>query len=173
MHAGWKPDALRSALAAIQDEGFTQADLAELADVNRSQVNRWTRGENRPTYDKALLLARRIARKNQRLADEFMTAAGYGPPGAEPEPWPLGIQPEDDHEQFILEHDGLTDDDKRLMIRSYRKAKEEFGPPPELDDTQPGDRSHGRAASLATAGQPRAQPGKSGPPAAQPASPAA
>ena len=78
MHAGgWNPGALSAALSAMQDEGLSQGDIAKLAGVNRSQVNRWARGEHRPAYDRALRLARATAARMPAVAARFMTAAGY------------------------------------------------------------------------------------------------
>jgi len=147
MHGGWNPGALRAVLAAIQDAGFTQGDLAKLARVNRSQVNRWARGENRPAYDRALLLARRIARDYPGLAAEFMAASGYGAAEAEPEPDSLGIAPEDDHERYILAHPDLSDDDKRLMIASHRKYPVPAPAPPAAPAEESGATRPGSAAS--------------------------
>src|SRR5215471_3740289 len=72
----------------MQNEGLGQGEIAELAGVNRSQVNRWARGENRPTYDRALQLARRAGRRMPELAARFMAAAGY--------PWDGSTDPADD-----------------------------------------------------------------------------
>lgn len=89
MHGDWSPGPLRDALAAMQEEGYTQGDIARLSGVNRSQVNRWARGENRPTYDRALQLARHIGRRHPAVAAQFMTASGYTWAGdTEPEPEP-------------------------------------------------------------------------------------
>lgn len=94
MHGEWSPGELRAALAAIQDQGLGQGEIAKLAGVNRSQVNRWARGENRPTYDKALRLARRIGVRHPGLAAALMAASGYtwdGVTEPEPEPEQAGI----------------------------------------------------------------------------------
>jgi transcriptional regulator with XRE-family HTH domain len=51
--------------------------MARLAGVNRSQVNRWSRGENRPGYDPVRSLAAAVWRKHPDLARELVEASGY------------------------------------------------------------------------------------------------
>jgi transcriptional regulator with XRE-family HTH domain len=106
----------------MEDAGFGQGDIAELAGVNRSQVNRWARGENRPTYDKALQLARRTGGRLPRVAARFMAAAGYawdGKTEAEPGPRPL-IAPE--VEDAVRQH-AESPEEAEALLAAMRERK--------------------------------------------------
>jgi len=78
----WDRDAFQRALAQISERAhLSQAEFAALAGRSRSQFNRWTRAENRPTYDAVAGLAAAITRRYPELADlarELLEAAGYG-----------------------------------------------------------------------------------------------
>ena len=65
--------------------------MARMAGVNRSQVNRWSRGENRPGYDPVRKLALAVWRSRPDLARELVEASGYAwaEPGEVPEPPPI------------------------------------------------------------------------------------
>lgn len=84
----WSAPRVAAVLASLRKDGISESRLARMAGVNRSQVNRWGRGENRPGYDAARRLASYLRREHPDLADELLAAAGYGPPGSEPEPEP-------------------------------------------------------------------------------------
>jgi transcriptional regulator with XRE-family HTH domain len=66
-----------AALAALSDAGITQSRMGRLAGVNRSQVNRWSRGENRPGYDPVRRLAAALFPQFPVLAEELVEASGY------------------------------------------------------------------------------------------------
>jgi len=78
----WSGTRVASALARLGDAGYPQARLARMAGVNRSQVNRWTRGENRPGYDAVRRLAIGVWHRHPELARELVEASGY--PWTEP-----------------------------------------------------------------------------------------
>ncbi len=137
MHGDWSPPALRAALAAIQDAGYDQGEIAGLAAVNRSQVNRWARGENRPTYDKALRLARRMARRRADLAARLMTAAGYS--------WDGQPEPETERADVLADRFGPEDADRMKKVflarpdgeAILREMEKEFRPPGEEGGSRP------------------------------------
>lgn len=88
----WDRDAFQRALREISARAhLSQAEFAALAGRSRSQFNRWTRAENRPTYDAVAGLATAITSRYPELADlaqELLEAAGYahlssGPPSRE------------------------------------------------------------------------------------------
>lgn len=59
---------------------LTQADLAVLAGRSRSQINRWSRAENQPTFAAVQRLASAVATKHPEIAEltsELMEVAGY------------------------------------------------------------------------------------------------
>lgn len=87
----WSASRVAAALAELADSGMPQSRLARLAGVNRSQINRWSRGENRPGYDPVRRLAAGIWRTHPRLAKELVVASGYAwaEPVDAPEPDPL------------------------------------------------------------------------------------
>jgi transcriptional regulator with XRE-family HTH domain len=78
----WSASRFAAALGALEDAGLTQSRLARLAGVHRSQVNRWSRGENRPGYDPVRRLAVATWRQHPGIARELVEASGY--PWAEP-----------------------------------------------------------------------------------------
>src|SRR5215469_9063524 len=94
MHA-WQPRRLADAFGAVSDTGLTRSDIARIAGVHRSQVSRWFRGEQRPGYDSAMLIAGYLRQQHPDLADEFTAAAGYGgpvDPASRPDPVPPGLR---------------------------------------------------------------------------------
>ena len=85
----WSGTRVAAALARLGDAGYPQSRLARMAGVNRSQVNRWSRAENRPGYDAVRKLAAGLWRAHPDLARELVEASGYAwsePPEAPPEP---------------------------------------------------------------------------------------
>lgn len=87
------PARLAAVFAAMTAAGLSKSDIARIAGVHRSQVSRWFTGETRPTYDTAMRLAAGIRPVHPELADEFVSAAGYGGPG-EPAPGPTPLDDE-------------------------------------------------------------------------------
>lgn len=87
----WSASRVAAVLASLKDAGITESRLARMAGVNRSQVNRWSRGENRPGYDAARRLAVAVYRDHPDLARELVAASGYvwAEPQDVPEPDPL------------------------------------------------------------------------------------
>lgn len=89
MHKEWSGARVAAALARLSDAGYPQSRLARLAGVNRSAVNRWSRGENRPTYDAVRRLSAGVWRAHPDEARELVEASGYAwsePSELEPEP---------------------------------------------------------------------------------------
>ena len=87
----WSASRVAAALAKLGDSGIPQTRLARMAGVNRSQVNRWSRGENRPGYDPVRRLAVALWQKQPEIARELVEASGYPwtEPDAVPEPPPI------------------------------------------------------------------------------------
>jgi len=87
----WSGTRITAALAALSDAGIPQSRMARMAGVNRSQVNRWSRGENRPGYDPVRKLALAVWRSHPGIARELVEASGYAwaEPGSVPEPPPI------------------------------------------------------------------------------------
>lgn len=84
----WSGRRVAAVLASLVDAGIPQSRLARMAGVNRSQVNRWSRGENRPGHDAVRRLAAAVYRQHPREARELIEASGYpwAEPGVIPEP---------------------------------------------------------------------------------------
>lgn len=80
----WDRETFRKVLDQIQDRTqLTEAELAALAGRSRSQVNRWTRAENQPTYEPLRRLVdglQRYGPEIRKLGTELLEAAGYAPP---------------------------------------------------------------------------------------------
>jgi len=61
--------------------GYTDADLASIADLHRSQPGRWSRGTSRPSPDALSSICARILddhpQQGPRVVLELCTAAGY------------------------------------------------------------------------------------------------
>lgn len=74
-----------AAFAAVEATGLSKSDIARIAGTHRSQVSRWVSGDQRPSYDRTMRLAAHLRRRYPDLAEELITAAGYGPAEAEPE----------------------------------------------------------------------------------------
>src|ERR1700761_7362903 len=89
----WSGARVAAALAALGDAGIQQARMARMAGVNRSQVNRWSRGENRPGYTPVRKLALAVWHKHPGIARELVEASGY--PWTEPEELPEPVIPPD------------------------------------------------------------------------------
>jgi len=87
MHNGgvWSPTRVASAVRRLEDAGYSQSKLARLAGLGqKSTVNRWSRGENRPGPDSVRQLAAAVYPAQPVLARELVEAAGY--PWVDPGP---------------------------------------------------------------------------------------
>lgn len=91
---------------ARERKRWTQRQLAEALQVNIKTVDNWENGRTFP--------------KNSVGAIEDVLEVRLN----EPSP---AIEPRDEHERHILANPRLTDDDKRLMIGSYRRAVAKTG----------------------------------------------
>jgi transcriptional regulator with XRE-family HTH domain len=97
------------AFAAVEAAGLSKTDIGRIAGVHRSQVSRWVSGEQRPSYERTMRLAAHLRRDRPDLADEIISATGYG---GDPPPDPL-VDPEvaailrrrypEDAEEYIAE----------------------------------------------------------------------
>jgi transcriptional regulator with XRE-family HTH domain len=90
----WSGSRVAAVLALLKDAGYSQSRMARLAGIgDRSTVNRWSRGENRPGPDAVRRLAAAVWPRQPELARELVEASGY--PWVEPqrEPEPL-VPPE-------------------------------------------------------------------------------
>lgn len=93
----WSGTRVAAALARLGDAGYPQSRLARMAGVNRSQVNRWSRGENRPGHDAVRRLAAAVWREHPDVARELVEASGYAwaePADAERSPPPARLREE-------------------------------------------------------------------------------
>jgi transcriptional regulator with XRE-family HTH domain len=85
----WAPERFRAVLAELQDKsGLSDAEIGDLAGKSRSQVNRWSRAENQPSFDGLNNLARALRAKGYSpelvaLGEELLQAAGYTTPAEE------------------------------------------------------------------------------------------
>jgi len=84
--------------------GMTQADLAARTGVTKTAVVNWESGRHFPK--------RKLGLIEQVLGISLEDKAAD----------PL-LEPQDDHEEFIVTSPRLTRDDKRQMIASYRRAR--------------------------------------------------
>lgn len=83
----WSAPKVAAALARLEDAGYAQPQMARLADVSQSTVNRWSRGRVQPGYSNVTRLAAAVWRHHPALARELVEASGYGwSEPAEPEP---------------------------------------------------------------------------------------
>jgi transcriptional regulator with XRE-family HTH domain len=108
-----------AAFAAVEAAGLSKTDIGRIAGVHRSQVSRWVSGEQRPSYERTMRLAAYLRREHPALAEEVITAAGYG---GDPDPEPL-VDPElaaalrkhvpDDAEEIIAELERRRSDGPR------------------------------------------------------------
>lgn len=95
----WSGSRVSAALALLKDAGYSQSRMAGLAGVgDRSTINRWSRGENRPGPDAVRRLAAAVWPRQPDLARELVEASGY--PWVEPQPEPV---PELDDDPETLE----------------------------------------------------------------------
>lgn len=96
----WSGSRVAAVLALLKDAGYSQSRMAKLAGVgDRSTVNRWSRGENRPGPDAVRRLAVAVWPRHPELARKLVEASGY--PWVEPsEPEPV---PELDDDPETLE----------------------------------------------------------------------
>lgn len=88
MHNEWSADRVAATLARLEDAGYPQPEMARLAGVSQSTVNRWSRGKVQPGYGTATRLAAAVWRRQPQLARELVEASGYAwaEPTGEPEP---------------------------------------------------------------------------------------
>jgi hypothetical protein len=88
-----------------------------MAEVNRSQVNRWGRGENRPGYDAARRLALAVYRDHPDLARELVEASGYpwSEPQDLPEPEPAPDLARDEPELYEALFRAYDGDEKKVL----------------------------------------------------------
>lgn len=152
MHIAWIPVQLAETLTAIQDvTGMSQREIARIAGVNRSQVNRWSHGESQPGYDKITRVALAIRQRgHEALAQQLMTASGYGvlpdgdtAPEAEPETeW-------ERWERSVLTNPHLPRDVAEAMVRDARDARDAYQA--ESSAGQPGGSSSGPSRPSAAA----------------------
>lgn len=83
MHTSpWNRERFKDVLDEIQKRtNLSQAELAQLAGRNRTQINRWLRAENQPSYGALQKLASATSARYPEvasLARELMESAGYG-----------------------------------------------------------------------------------------------
>jgi transcriptional regulator with XRE-family HTH domain len=124
-----KRRAARAVAARRGELGLTQQELAGAAGVDSKTIynlesrGRWPIARTRASIEKALDWP---VGEMERIA--------------ETEADPL-LEPQDDHEQFILSMDDLPRERKREMIASYRRARASgAGPFPSAPATAGGDR---------------------------------
>ena len=84
----WSAARIAAALARLEDTGLSQPNMARLAGVSQSTVNRWSRGKVQPGYAAVRKLAVAVWRKHPALAKELVEASGYAwaEPADAPEP---------------------------------------------------------------------------------------
>ena len=73
----WSAARIAAALAGLEDAGYSQPNMARLASVSQSTVNRWRRGKVQPGYAAVRKLAVAVWRKHPALARELVEASGY------------------------------------------------------------------------------------------------
>lgn len=82
MHTSqWNRERFKDVLEEIQKRtNLSQAELAQLAGRNRTQINRWLRAENQPSYGALQNLASATSARYPEIASlarDLMEAAGY------------------------------------------------------------------------------------------------
>lgn len=101
----------------LVERGISQAALARRLDVTSSAVNLWVKGRAQPTRDN-------IERIEDELAveprGELLQAAGYSPAANGSEPTV---------ESLIRADPGLDAEDKRVILRILRLARERHPEP--------------------------------------------
>lgn len=97
---------------ARERKRWTQQRLADAVDVSQKTIDNWENGRTSP-------------RSSIGALEEVL-----GVSLAQDEPPYLGIVARDDHERYVLAHQNLSDEDKRLMIASHRRHP--------LPDPEPG-----------------------------------
>ena len=90
----WNPELFAATLKEIIGAcSLTPARAADLADISRSQVNRWMRGENQPDYTNVHRLATALEDRYpglSALTTDLIIYAGYNrPAGQYSEPGPV------------------------------------------------------------------------------------
>lgn len=108
-----------------------------MAGVNRSQVNRWSRGENRPSHDAVRRLAAAVWREHPRLARELVEASGY--PWTEPAAVPKPSIPAD---VLAVIRKRYSPEQQREVIEMLESLS---GPPEEEGSERRDDDGYGRA----------------------------
>lgn len=88
MNEEWSGTRVAAVLARLEDAGYSQSRISRLARIGQATISRWSRGENRPSYDGARRLAVAIWPRHPDLAQELVTASGYAwaEPDSQPEP---------------------------------------------------------------------------------------
>lgn len=79
---GWDAQALSAALKQLRDHGYRAQQLADLAQVSRPQVSRWSSGGHRPGYDALRRLAEALLDQEsgegmRGIVRDLCAAAGY------------------------------------------------------------------------------------------------
>jgi len=87
----WSATRIAAALAKLEDAGRSQPEMARLAGISQSTVNRWSRGKVQPGYGAVRKLAVAVWPRYPDLARELVEASGYAwaEPSAAPEPPPI------------------------------------------------------------------------------------
>jgi transcriptional regulator with XRE-family HTH domain len=73
----WSGSRVAAVLARLEDAGYSQSRISRISRIGQATISRWSRGENRPSYDGARRLAVAIWRQHPDLAQEMMEASGY------------------------------------------------------------------------------------------------
>ena len=115
----WSATRIAAALAKLEDAGRSQPEMARLAGISQSTVNRWSRGKVQPGYGAVRKLAVAVWPRHPGLARELVEASGYA--WAEPaEPPPQPTVPERLRRE-IMSEPGLTDDEREAVLRAVER----------------------------------------------------
>ena len=109
---------------ARERKRWTQQRLADTVGVSQKTIDNWENGRTSP-------------RSSIGALEEVLGVS------LDDAPPPSDMEPQDNHERLIISNDDLTNDDKRLLIRSYRKARAAMAAaaPPEVRSPREDDRA--------------------------------
>ncbi|MEV2274070.1 helix-turn-helix transcriptional regulator [Nocardiopsis sp. NPDC049922] len=120
---GWDAPALAAALQQLKDRDYTMTRLADLAQISRSQMSRWSSGGHRPGYDAVRALATALIDQHpteeyRAIVRDLCAAAGY--PGVAVD---AGAGVPHSVEEMTNPHTGRM----RRIVRSLEERAEEAG----------------------------------------------
>jgi transcriptional regulator with XRE-family HTH domain len=115
----WSAARIAAALAKLEGAGLSQPEMARMAGVSQSTVNRWSRGRVQPGYGAVRRLAVAAYRTRPDLARELVEASGYA--WAEPQELPPEPVVPERLRREIMSEPKLTDEERQAVLRAVER----------------------------------------------------